>query len=330
MSKSPLATVFVAADPSNYTKGRSKVVTDITIHHMAGRCTAQRCGEFWQDPARNASSTYGIGYNGEIGCYLDENDTPWTNSNWDSNCRSITIEVANEYKGGDWKVTDASLNSLIKLVADIAKRRGLGTLVKGKNVTWHSMFANTNCPGPYLLSKMDYIVSEANKLINGKPEPTPEPEKLDFKVGDKVYIEGPLYVSSNEATASGHCSGKVTEITRVKAGAAHPYNTTGDLGWMDASSVKAYEEPVKPEPVTPVSTEIKPGDSVIVNGVGKSDSAGKAGARNTKNFTNRTMKVIRVKKGANYPYACNQYNEGNPEDISKVTGWFSEDSVKKV
>ena len=123
---------------------------------------------------------------------------------------------------------------------------------------------------------------------------------------------------------------KITTITRVAIGAKHPYNTTGDLGWMDASSVKAYEEPVKPEPVAPVSTEIKPGDSVIVNGVGKSDSAGKAGARNTKNFTNRTMKVIRVKKGANYPYACNQYNEGNPEDISKVTGWFSADSVKKV
>ena len=83
MIKSPLATIIVPADPSNYTKGRSTPITDITIHHMAGRCTAQRCGEFWQDPARNASSTYGIGYNGEIGCYLDENDTPWTNSNFE-------------------------------------------------------------------------------------------------------------------------------------------------------------------------------------------------------------------------------------------------------
>lgn len=329
MSKSPLATVFVAAHTSNYTKGRNTSIKAVTLHHMAGRCTAQRCGEFWQDPARNASSTYGIGYNGEIGCYLDEMDTPWTNSNWASNSCSVTIEVANEYKGGDWKITDVSLASLIKLVADIAIRNNLGTLVKGKNLTWHSMFANTNCPGPYILSKLDYIIAEANKIINGS-NPAPTPAELKFKVGDKVYIEGPLYVSSNEATASGHCSGKITEITRVKAGAAHPYNTTGDLGWMDESSVKAYEEPVKPEPVKPVSTEIKPGDSVIVNGVGKSDSAGRAGARNTRNFINRTMKVIRVKKGANYPYACNQYNEGMPEDITKVTAWFSEASVKKV
>ena len=330
MSKSPLATVFVAADPSNYTKGRNTSIKAVTLHHMAGRCTAQRCGEFWQDPARNASSTYGIGYNGEIGCYLDESDTPWTNSNWDSNSCSVTIEVANEYKGGDWKITDASLNSLIKLVADIAVRNHLGTLVKGKNLTWHSMFSNTNCPGPYILSKLDYIIAEANKIITGGD--VPAPAELKFKIGDKVYIKGALYTSSTATSAAGHCDGKATEITRVKQGAAHPYNTTGDLGWMDESSIELiHDEPEKPvEPVKPVSTEIKPGDSVIVNGVGKSDSVGKAGARNTINFTNRTMKVIRVKAGANYPYACNQYNEGTPEDISKVTGWFSAASVKKV
>ena len=60
------------------------------------------------------------------------------------------------------KVSDASLNSLIKLVADIAKRNNLGTLVKGKNLTWHSIYSNTACPGAYLLSKMDYIATEAN------------------------------------------------------------------------------------------------------------------------------------------------------------------------
>ena len=49
------------------------------------------------------------------------------------------------------------------MVADIAKRNNLGTLVKGKNLTWHSIYSNTACPGAYLLSKMDYIATEANK-----------------------------------------------------------------------------------------------------------------------------------------------------------------------
>ena len=52
------------------------------------------------------------------------------------------------------------------MVADIAKRRGLGTLVPGKNLTWHSMFTSTDCPGDYLRSKMQYIADEANKINN--------------------------------------------------------------------------------------------------------------------------------------------------------------------
>lgn len=59
-----------------------------------------------------------------------------------------------------------------------------------------------------------------------------------FKVGDKVIINGALYVSSNAASASGNVTNKETTITRYAAGSKHPYNTTGDLGWMDESSIK--------------------------------------------------------------------------------------------
>jgi hypothetical protein len=92
---------------------------------------------------------------------------------------------------GDWPVSDATLSSCIKLVADIAKRNGLGKLVAGKNLTWHSMFAATDCPGPYLLDRIQYIADEANK-INGygpEPTPTPTPTPTDIKVGDKVTLK---------------------------------------------------------------------------------------------------------------------------------------------
>lgn len=163
MIKSPLAREVYPAYPGNYTVGRSgRKIEAITIHHMAGRLTAKGCGEIFQKPGRNGSSHYGIGYNGEIACYVGEENTAWTNSNWDSNCKSVTIETSDA--DSSWYVNDVTLNSLIKLVADIAKRNNLGTLVKGKNVTWHSMYANTSCPGNYLLSKMDYIIAEANKI----------------------------------------------------------------------------------------------------------------------------------------------------------------------
>lgn len=172
MSKSKLATEVYKAYSGNYTLGRTKPIRAITIHHMAGKMTAKQCGAIFQRVGRNGSSHYGIGYNGEIANYVDENDTAWTNSNWDSNCESVTIETSNDVVGGDWHVSDKSLESLIKLVADISIRNNLGKLVKGKNLTWHQLVADkkypTACPGPYLISKLDYIIEKANEIIEPK------------------------------------------------------------------------------------------------------------------------------------------------------------------
>lgn len=165
MSKSSLTQKVVPADEGNYTKGRSgRNIEAITIHHMAGRLTAEQCGRIFQTKGRYGSSHYGVGYDGSIANYVDEEDTAWTNSNWDSNCKSVTIETSDN--DNSWYVNDTTLNVLIKLVADIAKRRNLGTLVPGKNLTWHSMFTNTTCPGDYLRNKMQYIADEANKINN--------------------------------------------------------------------------------------------------------------------------------------------------------------------
>ena len=65
---------------------------------------------------------------------------------------------------------------------------------------------------------------------------------MKFKIGDKVIINGNLYKSSNATTPSSSIKNKVTNITRIANGAKHPYNTTGDLGWMDESSIKLYED----------------------------------------------------------------------------------------
>lgn len=65
---------------------------------------------------------------------------------------------------------------------------------------------------------------------------------MKFKIGDKVIINGYLYKSSNATSPSGSVKNKVTNITRTANGSKHPYNTTGDLGWMDESSIKLYED----------------------------------------------------------------------------------------
>lgn len=190
MAVSDLCSESYPAYVGNYSgPAARKNITAITIHHMAGVCSAKACGQIFQRPGRNGSSHYGIGVNGEIAWYVDETCVAWTNSNWPSNQCSVTIENSNSEVGGSWPVSDATLKSCIKLVADIAKRNGLGKLVPGQNLTWHSMFAATTCPGDYLRSKMQYIADEANKINGNTPTPTPTPTPTGFKVGDKVTLK---------------------------------------------------------------------------------------------------------------------------------------------
>lgn len=251
MAVSPLATESYPAYEGNYSGPEARNnITEITIHHMAGVLSAASCGAIFQRPGRNGSSHYGIGVNGEIAWYVDENCVAWTNSNWPSNQRAVTIENSNSSTGGEWPVSDATLNSLIKLVADIAKRNGLGKLVKGENLTWHSMYANTNCPGPYLLSKMDYIADEANKINGFGPEPTPTPTPTPttkYNVGDVVKING-VYVSSISTEKLIPLVNSGT-ITKVIPDARNPYLLDdGNIGWVNDDCIVGGEPAPAPTP----------------------------------------------------------------------------------
>lgn len=73
---------------------------------------------------------------------------------------------------------------------------------------------------------------------------------MGFIVGEKVKLRkgAPLYKSSSSLIASSTLKQeKITNITRVASGTKHPYNTTGDLGWMNASDITKYEEKEKYE-----------------------------------------------------------------------------------
>ncbi len=223
MGNSNLVSVKVPAHSNNYTVGRSgRNIEMIAIHHMAGILTAEQCGKIFQNASRKASSHYGIGKDGKIALYVDEANTAYTNSNWDSNCKSVTIETSNCKLGGDYPVSDVVLNKLIELVADIAKRNNLGKLVKGKNVVWHRMYAATSCPGDYLLSKMDYIIEKANE-INGKIDnntntETTAPRKTNEEIANEV-INGKWGNGAdrkNKLTAAGYDYNAIQDIVNQK------------------------------------------------------------------------------------------------------------------
>lgn len=165
MIGSNLVTKRMQAYAGNYTKDRSRYgkITEITVHHCAGIMSIDDLGRLWQRVGREGSSHYGVSGT-QIGQYVSEDDIAWTNSHWASNCRAVTIETSNSGGAPNWPVADDTLQTLIKLVADIAQRNGLHPLVLGKTLTWHSMYSATACPGPYLKGKLQYIVDEANRL----------------------------------------------------------------------------------------------------------------------------------------------------------------------
>ena len=114
MSNSSLAEKFIPA--SHFSNGRDgRKIERICLHHMAGVLSCEQCGRIFQGN-RKASTHYGIGNDGRIAQYVDEANTAWANSNWDSNCKSVTIENSNSEVGGNWAISDTTLNSLIKFI----------------------------------------------------------------------------------------------------------------------------------------------------------------------------------------------------------------------
>nr|DAD86044.1 MAG TPA: peptidoglycan hydrolase [Siphoviridae sp. ctoSr5] len=168
---------YVKISP-NKTSPRDHAIDTITIHCMAGNLSIETCANVFAPTSRKASSNYGVGSDGRIGCYVDEADRSWCSSNKANDMRAITIEVAND-GGADtgWHVSGVAMSSLIKLVADVCKRNNINKLVwsdskddrinhrNGCNMTVHRDFKNKDCPGAYLMSKMFYIADEVNKLL---------------------------------------------------------------------------------------------------------------------------------------------------------------------
>ena len=172
MSNSSLVT-YTKLSP-NYTKMDNKVNRKITIHHMAGNCSVETCGEIFAKPSRKASSNYGIGSDGRIALYVDEANRSWCSSSRANDEQAITIEVANCSGEPDWRISDKAYSALLDLCEDICRRNGIKELVftgdATGNFTQHNYFANTACPGPYLKSKYQEIADEVNRRLGVKEE----------------------------------------------------------------------------------------------------------------------------------------------------------------
>lgn len=193
-------------------------------------------------------------------------------------------------------------------------------------IFWNSTRSNNNgrwgIGAGYYFRCFIYLPDDVQKAIDAEePTPTPQPTPSDkFNIGDKVVINGPLYVSSTASSPAGHVSNRVTNITRKNPGSAHPYNTTGDLGWMDESSIKKYEEPTPaPTPTPAPSTELNVGDAVEIIGTGNGSAYG---GSNTAYGIGWKRQILKIWNGKPYPYQVGN-NTG-------TTGFYKKEALKKI
>lgn len=160
----------------NRSVNRNHKIDTISIHCVVGQCSVETLGSIFASTSKEASSNYGIGYDGRIGMYVEEKDRSWCTSSSSNDNRAITIEVASDTYH-PYRVNNTAYKSLIKLLVDICKRNGIKKLVwstnksermnhlNGCNMTVHRDYANKSCPGDYLYNLHGQIAKEVNAQL---------------------------------------------------------------------------------------------------------------------------------------------------------------------
>lgn len=295
MANSSLATYRKAT--ANHSGARTKKITKITPHEMAAVWTGKRCADYFYDcglNGRQASSNYCIGNGGDIAVSVDECNRAWTSSSNDNDQAAVTIEVSNSECGGDWPVSPAAYNALVKLCADICKRNSIKLAYNGGpsgTLTMHKMFASTACPGPYLSHKItsgDLARDVAAAMGQGTAKPVSDQIYRIRKTWADAKSQTGAYKSLENAkkacgkgytvfdkdgnavySPSGTTAKKWVQDTAIKKGdkvmsvscAISPYGSTGNaIAWADGVQCVNIPELGGLVPLSDVSEAADTGD----------------------------------------------------------------------
>ena len=173
MSNSSLVS-YTKLSPHKSSRNGHKIDT-VSIHCVVGQCGVEALGSVFQ--TKEASSNYGIGYDGRVGMYVEEKDRSWCTSSTANDARAVTIECASDVYA-PYAVNNKVYATLIELLVDICKRNGIKKLVwsankadrvnhkNGCNMTVHRDYnSGKSCPGDYLYNRHGEIAEAVNKKL---------------------------------------------------------------------------------------------------------------------------------------------------------------------
>ena len=311
MSNSNLVTRWWPANPTNYTGGREgNKIQGIVVHHAAST-SLDSIGAAFARAGRNGSAHYGVGGN-QIHQYVDEANTTWHCSNWWGNVRTVGIETTNSTGAPNWEIASDTFETLVKLVADIAKRNNLGRLwINPKADTptlsghkdWYG--AATVCPGPSLYPRLQEIADRANAInfpsvVEAKPVVVwVDIEPLSLKAKEKIdIIDLDTGADKGDILAGAVISNLVQETT---VNSKKYYRTL-------YSKTKGFNNGILAEALEPVVSSVSP-ESIINGGARETDVEIKVPTEEEK----RSITEKEVKEEA-------KKDDGFGDDIAPVPG----------
>jgi hypothetical protein len=207
-------------------------INGVVIHHVAGTNGLRYVANA---NSRNSHPTYHIANGGAVTGIVNPERRPFsTGGTPDPN--AVTFEIDNSSVGGNWPVSPEAVEALIDVIVYHASQspragKGFAKNIKGQTqseffIAWHSQYKATACPGPFIMSQLDYIVDECNKRASGvvPAAPTPAPVASSVELIAREVIAGKWGTGPTRVqklTAAGHNAKSVQDmVNRILSGKA--------------------------------------------------------------------------------------------------------------
>ncbi|WP_217182645.1 peptidoglycan recognition family protein [Streptomyces sp. AC495_CC817] len=148
------------------------IIDRFVIHHTG--TTSEQLDFLSRCNRRSSAPTFYLRHDGSVIELIRPGAKPSsTGADW--NWRSLAVETLNATGAPDYAVTDAQLEGLAQMIAWLATFDG--TTLDGVPVSFRidrehvishrETWSGTECPGPYLQSRLDDIVARARVLFDG-------------------------------------------------------------------------------------------------------------------------------------------------------------------
>lgn len=188
-------------------------IEGFAIHCFVGQVSARRGVDYFAETDRDASANYVVGYDGQIGCSVDDELRSWCTSNGIDK-KIITIEMACD-ASHPYAVTSEAYAALIKLLADRCRAHGIPRLMwhedkaaalrwdlSHQNLVVHRWYDNKACPGDYLYNLHYQIAEQVNALLGADPEDGPDdPAPAPVVEIDYTDVTAPIIGKGDEGNA---------------------------------------------------------------------------------------------------------------------------------